>query len=136
MRSSVNLLCVDPKQVEQFWPHVSHFIAEAMERGGLGDFEEVEWDVLHGASLLWIAWDGEKIASAAVTSLGAEGENRICTIVACGGDEWLRFGHLIEGLENYAKQEGCKAVRIYGRPGWQRVLSGYRTKQVVIEKVI
>lgn len=131
----VELLCIEPGKVDEFWPHVSHFIFEAMERGG-GDYSSVEESVKSGPALLWIAWDGDKILSAAVTSLHKINGKRICTIVACGGDEWTRFGHLIEGLEKYAKDEGCAAVRINGRSGWQRVLSGYRTRQVVIEKAL
>ena len=42
---------------------------------------------------------------------------RLCTIVACGGYDWHRFGHLIEKLETYARDEACQAIEIRGRPG-------------------
>lgn len=104
-----------------------------MLRGG-GDFSEVERSVLNGPDLLWIAWDGDKIIAAAITSLGMINDEKICTIVACGGHGWSRFGHLIEGLENFAIDERCAAVRINGRVGWSRVLTGYDVQSVVLRK--
>jgi hypothetical protein len=29
-------------------------------------------------------------------------------------------------IENYARAEGCEAMRIFGRPGWSRVLPDYK----------
>lgn len=117
------------------WGQVRPLILEAARRGA-GDIFTIESGLLNGPDLLWLAWDGKEILAAAVTSLGIVNNEKICTIVACGGEGWTRFGHLIEGLEKFAKDEGCKRVRINGRPGWQRALSGYRIAQVVIEKEI
>lgn len=130
-----DLVCVPPDDVLRVWPHVRELIVDAAKRGA-GDIFSIESGVLNGPDLLWLAWDGEKILAAAVTSLGIANNDKICTIVACGGDEWSRFGHLIEGLEKFAKDEGCKAIRINGRPGWLRALNGYRALQVTIEKAI
>lgn len=131
----VDLVCVPPKDVVLVWGHTRPLILEAARRGA-GDIFAIEAGLLNGPDLLWLAWDGEKVLAAAVTSLGIVNNDKICTIVACGGDGWASFGHLIEGLEKFAKDEGCKRVRINGRPGWRRALSGYRTTQVTIEKEV
>jgi hypothetical protein len=44
---------------------------------------------------------------------------------------WLR---LLEGIEDFARAEGCEATRIIGRQGWARVLTSYQTKRIVLEK--
>jgi hypothetical protein len=44
---------------------------------------------------------------------------------------WLR---LLEGIEDFARAEGCEATRIMGRRGWARVLTSYQTKRIVLEK--
>ena len=41
---------------------------------------------------------------------------------------------LIARLEDYAKGEGCRAMRIYGRRGWLRILPDYRQIAIVAEK--
>jgi hypothetical protein len=89
--------------------------------------------------------NGTAIKAAAVTQLSAVNGVRFCTIVACGAspskpagrrrgrdrDEWLP---LLAGLERYAKAEDCKAMRIFGRRGWERVLPDYKAARVLLEK--
>ena len=133
MPSSVKLLCVPPADVKKFWPHVRSFIIEAMFRGG-GEYGSVRHRVFDGTDQLWIVWDGSKIVAAAVTSLGIINDEKTCTIVACGGDDFASFAHFLTDIEQFAKAEGCVAVRVNGRPGWKRALAGYDLQSVVLRK--
>jgi hypothetical protein len=139
------LICIDPARVHQFWPHVSPLIRAAMERGAITDFAGVADAVLAGRALVWIAIareDGRKrpdgngatIKAAAVTELSTVGTARFCTIVACGGHDRNTWLPLLVGLEGYAKAENCKAMRIFGRRGWERVLPDYKPARVLLEK--
>lgn len=100
----------------------------------MGSFEAVEKDVLGNNSYLWLAAEGKDILAVAVTKVTAENGVRLCTIVACRGHDWEKFGHLIEGLEKYARTEQCQRMEICGRPGWLRRLPGYRLAKIVIRK--
>ena len=44
---------------------------------------------------------------------------------------WL---HLLDRHREFARAEGCDAMRIIGRKGWARVLKDYRAKRVILEK--
>ena len=48
-----------------------------------------------------------------------------------GRRRWIR---LLEGIEDFARAEGCSATRIIGRRGWARVLTSYQAKRIVLEK--
>jgi hypothetical protein len=37
-------------------------------------------------------------------------------------------------IEEWARSVDCNAIIIFGRPGWQRALDGYRRTAVVLEK--
>jgi hypothetical protein len=128
------LVCVDPARTHEVWPHVAPLIARAMRRGGLSAAADVARDLAAGTALLWLAWDGERILAAAVTALELVEGEKLCTIVACGGEGFARFGPLIGGLERYARAEGCARMRICGRKGWVRLLPDYRVRRVIIEK--
>jgi hypothetical protein len=128
------LVCVDPVRVREVWSHVEPLIAAAMRRGGLGELADVARSVGNGAALLWLAWDGERVLAAAVTELRPINGEKFCVILACGGTGFTRFGHLIRGLEQYARAEGCDRMRICGRKGWARRLLDYAITRVIIEK--
>jgi hypothetical protein len=142
--AGASLVCVDPIRVHQVWPHVEALIERAMQRGGVSDFEELEQRVWRGQALLWIVWDGEKILAAVVTAISIANGRKLCTIVACGapspsrkrgrvmvGERWL---HLLDGIEAYARDEGCAAMVIVGRRGWERVLPQWRRRAVILER--
>jgi hypothetical protein len=123
-------VCVDPKQIRKFWPHFKERIDRAINRVGLIDPAIIEKDVLSGRSLLWLAYDGLIVHAAAVTEL----HGGVCEIVACGGENLQQFLPLINDLEQYARREGCKAMRVIGRKGWLRILKDYQTKAFILER--
>ena len=129
-----HLICVDPAQVHEFWPHVASLIKAAMEKGRLSSFADVEHAVRNGNALLWLAWNGETVKAAAVTELAVANGEKFCTIVACGGHDRSQWLPLLAGLETYGRAQGCAAMRIYGRRGWLKLLPEYRTTRVLLEK--
>lgn len=132
--SLVECVCVPPDKVKALWPVVGAFIQSAMERGRLTDVEAVTAALDKGALLLWVAWDGFAIQAAAVTELSQVNGERFCTIVACGGKDRHQWMPLLADLEQYARAESCKAMRIMGRKGWVRVLKDYSVTRVILEK--
>ncbi|WJR76465.1 hypothetical protein [Bradyrhizobium sp. NP1] len=94
--------------------------------------------VIVAHALLWIAVSGEEAALAieavASTSLQQTEAGKVCVITACAGQGMGRWLPLISGIENYAKNEGCKTARIFGRKGWLRALDGYRHTFSIMDK--
>lgn len=130
------LACVDPKRVHEIWPSVEPLIRSAILRTGLSAWQDVEYDILYGDALLWLATTGTEIEAAASTSLQDVDAGRVCVLTACGGSNMNHWLPLLLKIEKYAKDEGCFCVRIYGRKGWLRALDGYHETNVVIEKAL
>jgi hypothetical protein len=107
-----------------------------MTRGDLGLFAPVEQNVLSGRALLWLVMRGTAIRAAVVTELHRTETRKVCTIVACGGADMRDWLALLSGIENFARAEGCDAVRVMGRAGWTRMLKEYRETRVVLERKI
>lgn len=129
MPSSVNGFCVDPSRVEEFWPLARELIRTAIDHEGLSDFYMIEKQVLEGDQLLWLGI-GNGIEVAATTHLS----RNVCTLVACAGHQMERWKHLRKLIEDYARREGCRCVRLYGRRGWERALPEYRVEHIVMER--
>jgi hypothetical protein len=132
--SLAELVCVDPQRVHEIWPHVSRLLKMACRRTELSAFADIEADILAGRSLLWIAWNGRTVEAAAATILINSGIGKVCIITVCGGADMKRWLPLIDQIEIYARAEGCKRIRIFGRKGWLRVLEGYKEKHIIMDK--
>lgn len=130
---TVDLVCVAPAEVHQVWPIARGLIRTAIERTGLSEFEDIERDILAGDQLLWLAIS-DHVEAAAATHLVKTGGAPVCVLTACSGHNRERWLSLFAQIEKYAKDEGARCMRIYGRPGWQRVLDGYRVEHVILEK--
>ena len=128
---SIDLLCVNPADVQKVWPLARDLICAAIERTELSDFADIESDVLAGDQLLWLAIS-DRVEAAATTHLS----RGVCTLTACSGHQRERWLPLFARIEKYAKDEGCSTMRIYGRKGWERVLDGYRVEHVILEKAL
>lgn len=130
----IELACVPPNRVSDIWPLVAPLLKSAIDRTGLSEWHEIEADILYGNSLLWLCMEDHKILCAGVTTLEKVHNKLACVIVACGGTGLPQWVHLLEKIEIYAKAENCHCVRIFGRTGWARVLTDYKTTNIVLEK--
>lgn len=136
--SDVELICVDPKWVRDIWPFATSLLRRAIVRTGLSAFCDIERELLSGNSLLWLAVEHEPrkntILAAASTRLQLTDAGKVCVITACGGRDMPRWLSLVGRIEEFARNEGCNCIRIYGRRGWLRVLDGYLERNVILDK--
>jgi hypothetical protein len=136
MHCTAELLCVNPANVAGVWRLVRGPLQSAMDRTQLGSIEELESDVLEGRQLLWLAIARGDIFAVATTHLVKPGEDKVCVLTACAGHHRETWLPLFAFIEEYARAEGAKKMRIFGRKGWERVLDGYHVEHVVLEKVM
>lgn len=129
------LVCVDPARIDEMWPHVREQLRLAINRTGLSNFDDLEADVLSGMQLVWLAWDGREILAVATTHL-VKPLDKVCVLTACAGHDRGQWLPLFAKIEQYARDEGCSKMRIFGRKGWERVLDGYGAEHVVLEKAL
>lgn len=138
MPSSAELICVDPKRVHEVWPLAEPLLRRAIARTGLSAFRDIEREVLCGNSLLWLAVERKRrkftVIAAASTRLQRTDAGKVCVITACGGKDMPRWAGLLGQIEDFARNEGCQCVRIYGRKGWLRALDGYAERNVILDK--
>lgn len=88
--------------------------------------------------MLWLAVGVERsnlgILAAASTRLQRTDASKVCVVTACAGNGMPRWLGLLGRIEEFARDEGCNCVRIYGRKGWLRALDGYEQRHVILDK--
>lgn len=134
MSASAETLCVAPGRLPEMWPHVEVALASAVTRCGDWTLQEIYDAISAGSMLLWVLWTGEKLSAAAVTRLSEVPRGKVCTVIACGGKSAGSWQAAIAPIEAYAAQEGCSAMRIYGRVAWAKIFPDYDLAWVALEK--
>lgn len=123
--------------VSIIWPKVVHLLRPAIEYVDSGfDEADILGKVMVSDMQLWVVGDYQ---AAAVTQVIVYPKHKACLVVALGGDgmsEW--FDELMDTVEAWAKDMGCRYVEEYGRKGWARVGAkrGYEQIYSVMRKSI
>lgn len=128
--SSARLLCVAPHMAAMVWPMARGLIKSAFDRTEPKEFERTEAEVLAGLQPLWIVVDGA-VTTAATTQLVEDNNGKLCVVRAAAGLDPARW---MPDIEAYARGEGCTGMRVMGRRGWERKLTGYRPEFVILAK--
>lgn len=127
-------ICIDRDHLARVWPLVSHWIENAVGKCGDWTEETIRAELDRGECLLWILWDGQARAACVTKLVIVPKRGKICTIVACGGDQVIPWSVAFTPIEKYAKYSGCVSMRIEGRPGWKRVFPDYELDWVCLNK--
>ena len=89
-----------------------------------------------GGFQLYIAFDvvRQEILAALVTEILQYPKAKVFSMAFCGGAELERWAPWIVGLEDLAREAGCRYTRIAGRRGWGRVFTDYQETHRIYEK--
>jgi hypothetical protein len=123
-----------PETVWFWWGSALPHIKRVLDRG-IGSYttEDVKARCESGKWTLWLCFDRNCIA-AAVTLFGEYPRLRTCIIRMLGGRLPRDWRSHLTAIEDWARDEWCSAVEIFGRKGWLRHASGYGFQQIVLRK--
>lgn len=94
------------------WPHIRSLLEPAVKRG--------DREMLRPHELVWVVLDGTEIIAAATTRLTKDDTAEVLFVGGRDHKRWLK--PLDDTIAAWARDEGAKAVRAFGRKGWVRVL--------------
>ncbi len=86
---------------------------------------------------LWLAVDGSgRHHAVAVTEIVQYPRCSVCAVLACTGEDAADWAPLIQGIETWARERGCRTIEPRCRPGWEKLLKphGYRRTHSILEK--
>ena len=132
--AGAEIFLIPPKQVPQFWGLAEDYLAKAIAKVP----SEYTLEMLLNAcfdrnSQLWIVWSEEHGNECAVVTCVLP-HCATLVIQACGGTKRQNWMGCLDDIEKWAKAQGCKRMRLFGRKGWQRVLPDYCVTRVIMDK--
>ena len=129
---------VVPEQLDAIWPHVEPLLQGIYERDGRTSVNDFRAGFESGVSQLWVTTDADDqtVAGILVTSLIQHADFLACRLTHCTGAQRKQWLHLLEYIEDWARDKGCKRMEAFARPGWARDLETYRKTHVILEKAL
>lgn len=112
-------------QIDFVWDDYRGFIQSALDQGSNYTLEQIYEGLKNRDMQLWV-WGTE---AALVTTI----QDNWCLLLACGGKNMSKWVKCLPHIEDWARQNGCNQMRIYGRIGWAKVLD-YNIKCTLMDK--
>ena len=141
----MELVRIPIQELDKVWGVVEKDIKNALAYSSqLTDSEFVLETAKEDKFQVWVLWDEsqkktvDKYFGVVVTELITRKFGKVCHIYIATGRQRTKWQHLINDVEKFAKEEGCKMMELIARPGWQKVLNlfDYKRTHVVLEKEI
>ena len=125
--SSSKIFAVKSYEIDKVWGKIKPLIYETLRYAdGKYTVEKIKGCLNRKEMQLWLAGLNEKdIDAYAITQVVNYPSKCVLLILFAAGkasDNWL---HFIEDLKKYAQLQGCSAIEIYGRKGWEKKLKPF-----------
>lgn len=123
---------VPSDHIHLVWDQVAPKIQTVADRAGTYTVEDIAQRLLKETAQLWVALRNDRVVMACVTEIN-DYKRRECNILICAGSrrqDWIGF---LEHIKEWARAEGCQAMTLTGRKGWQRVLRDWKLAAVELE---
>lgn len=125
--------------IDDVWDEVRPWIAAACKTArGKFDENDIRIGLLERDDQLWI-WRSPTAFAVGITRITKYPKQSVCTIRIVTGRnmaEWVVPAMAV--IEKWAKSQGCSAMELCARPGWEKALcsrvSGYDKTHVFLEK--
>jgi hypothetical protein len=135
VNATATLVPVPSWLVARTWPEVVRLADRALAHGG-GRYtaEDFFRALVRREMQLWIVREGEQTAGLVITELRNYPRRRCCRYLLLAGRSFDRWHHLQDEIECWARANGCAAMEMCGRRGWERKLRGWRATHVEMTK--
>jgi hypothetical protein len=137
----MNINLLTPDLVTENWHLLKEPLKQALDHG-VGESNITDWlkKALNWQAQIWIVTtDLNLIVGVGLTQFIQYSQHKTLHIV-CYTGEWREFSEQFTVVEKFGKDNGCKAIEQWGRPGWSKVLPkiipGFETVYHVMRKEI
>lgn len=120
--------------VSTIWDSVKDLITKTND-DVLND-NDIKGYLLKGDYTLWVAIDEEtrKVIAAMTTEFAYYPRDKVCRVVTLAGERMKEWIGNLDMVEDWAKEQGCNYLDMYGRRGWTKVLSDWKEDSVLLRK--
>jgi hypothetical protein len=124
-----------PESVRALPPVHREWLRASLREDPRFELDDILADIEQERAQLWAIGDwGGYVQALIVTRLLWYPRCCALEVHLCGGLDMDRWIHLLDDLEQHARNLGCRFVEVRGRRGWERVLPGYGFRGIALAK--
>jgi hypothetical protein len=131
-----------PEEAVKYWNELSPMLQKSIDHGqNESTLTDYLRKVLNYKAQLWVFLDNDnQLKGCGLTQFLDYSTHKTLHIIACAGVDWATWSDGYYVVENFARDNGCKRVEMWGREGWLRrlpkVIPGWEQAYVVMTKEI
>lgn len=132
-----DLVQFNKDEVDKVWSLAEPWVQKACETNGGFDAKHILEFLKSGHMQLWMAiGEDNKVFCVCVTEIRQYPNFKVCDLRITTGEQYERWVGFMDSICKWARQNGCKKMEVFARPGWERILKqqGFRKTHVQIEK--
>lgn len=123
MSDDPKLFGVLSTEIDQAWMQVSPILEKAIPyTDGKYSLEDINEGIKSRELQLWLSTRQEGPTTCMVTRIIQYPQEKILLIMLYAGESLKNMIHFKPIIYNWAKENGCMSIYIYGRAGWEKVL--------------
>jgi hypothetical protein len=127
------------EQTVENWPTLSRYLRQVIEHGqGESTLTDYLTKVLINIAQCWAVVEGGTIVGVGLTEFLQYTQHKTLHIIAFSGSNFEEQSKVFPTVEQFARDNGCKAIEQWGRQGWAKVLPqyvpGFKQAYVVMRK--
>lgn len=116
------------------WGKVGPVLRRAVDAGaGEMNLRDVFDALVKQRMQLWVSIEGDEVKAAATTEIQFHPRMKTC-LIRLGAGKLDNIVKNVEPIARWAKSQGCDALEVYGRKGWERILSDWNMTHIVMRK--
>lgn len=127
-----------PQDIEYVWSHIEDYMRGAAKyTHGRFEVEDIKRCLTTDRiQQLWIAYEDDKVYGAVITEIMEYPRMRVLVMHFTGGVELPKWkADMLELLQRFARDNGCKTIESIGRAGWKKVFKndGFKSNTMFYE---
>ena len=127
------------EEVVNNWSTISDYLNKVLEHSqGESTLTDCLRRILNNLAQCWGVIEDIKIVGVGLTEFLQYAQHTTLHIIAFSGSNFEEQSKVFPTVEQFAKDNGCKAIEQWGRPGWAKVLPqyvpGFKQAYVVMRK--
>lgn len=130
---SYSVVPVQSRSVNDVWWQVRAIVDKGLAKDDRYQSEDILVSLQKKKMQLWVIQRDNQTIAVVITEITIYPRVKECTVTLLAGEDFKGWNqYAFEVIGQWAYEAGCKRARMFGRLGWEKVLTNWTRQQIVM----